>query len=129
MKTLALAIVVATGAFLVALGATSLLAPTHARRFLLGFAGSPSKHYAELGIRLVAGVAFVLAAPYVRFPAAFSVFGWVLVATTAGLLLVPWHWHHRFARRAVPGALRFLPVVGASSVVLGLLALTAVYRG
>lgn len=129
VEVMALAIVVAAGAFLTALGAASLFAPTHASRFLLGFASSPGKHYAELGLRFLAGGAFVLAAPYVILPAAFSVFGWVLVATTAGLLLVPWRWHQGFAQRAVPGALRFLPLVGASSVALGVLVLLAVYRG
>ena len=129
IEVLALCVVVAVGVFLAALGAASLLAPSHASRFLLGFAGSPSKHYAELVLRFLAGGAFVLAAPSVLFPAAFGFFGWVVVATTAGLLLIPWHWHHRFAQRAVPEALRFLPVVGASSVALGVLVLVAVYRG
>ena len=129
IEVLALAIVVATGAFFAALGGASLLAPSHASRFLLGFACSPSKHYAELGLRFLAGGAFVLSAPYVLLPAAFSLFGWVLVATTAGLLLIPWHWHHRFAQRAVPQALRFLPLVGVSSFALGVLVLVAVYRG
>lgn len=129
IEALALAVVVATGAFFTALGGASLLAPSPTSRFLLGFAGSPSKHYAELGLRFIAGVAFVLAAPFVPFPTAFSFFGWVLVATTAGLLLVPWRWHHGFAQRAVPEALRFLPVVGAVAFALGVLVLWAVYRG
>lgn len=125
----ALAIVVAASLFLVALGGASLVAPQHASRFLLGFAGSPSKHYAELTLRLLVGGAFVIVAPGASFPGMFSVFGWLLLATTAGLLLIPWRWHHRFAQRAVPGALRFLPLVGASSVALGGLMLVAVFRG
>jgi uncharacterized protein YjeT (DUF2065 family) len=59
----------------------------------------------------------------------FSVFGWVLLATTTGLLLIPWHWHHRFARRAVPWVLRFLPLLGVASVALGVLVLWAVCWG
>ena len=129
IEVLALAIVMATGAFLAALGGAALFSPSHARRFLLGFADSPSKHYTELGLRFLAACAFVLAAPSVLVPTVFIIFGWVLLATTAGLLLIPWRWHHRFARRAVPEALRFLPVVGASSVALGILVLMAVYRG
>ena len=129
IEVLAIAIVVATGGFFSALGGASLLAPSHASRFLLGFADSPSKHYAELGFRFLAGGAFVLAAPNVLFPTAFNFFGWVLVATTMVLLLIPWRWHHRFAQRAVPEALRFLPVIGACSLALGVLVLVAVYRG
>ena len=126
---LALTIVVAVGAFFAALGGASLLAPPHASRFLLGFAGSASKHYAELGLRFLAGSAFVLAAPTIPFPSAFRFFGWILVATTAGLLLIPWRWHRRFAQRAVPVAVRFLPMVGATAFALGLLILLAVYLG
>ena len=47
----------------------------------------------------------------------------------AGLLLVPWRWHHHFARRAVPQALRFLPLVGTTSILLGGLVLWSVLGG
>ena len=129
IEVLALTVVISAGLFFVSLGFVSLLAPSHASRFLLGFAGSPTKHYAELAVRFLAGGAFVLAAPGARISGMFSLLGWVLLATTAGLLLIPWRWHHRFARRAVPAALRFLPLVGASSVLLGGLVLWSVFDG
>lgn len=122
------AMVVATGVFLLVLGTASLVAPDHASRFLLGFAQSPLKHYAELTVRFLAGGAFLLAAPQAVWPGAFNLFGGVLLATTAVLLIIPWRWHHRFAVRAVPGALRALPLVGGSSLVLGGLVLWAAIR-
>lgn len=122
-------VVVAVGAFFVALGAASLLAPSSVRKFFLGFAGSPMKHYAELAVRFVVGGAFVLHAPQMLLSRGFHVLGWVVLATTAGLLLVPWDWHRRFAGRAVPDALRFLPLLGVSAVALGGLVLLAVFRG
>lgn len=128
-EAMAIAVVVTAGLFFIALGGVSLLAPTHASRFLLGFAGSPQVHCLELAVRFLLGGAFVLAAPRAAFPGAFSLFGWVLLATTAVLCLIPWRWHRRFAQRAVPEALRFLPLVGASSAVLGSLVLWAVLRG
>lgn len=129
IEAMSLALVAVTGLFFVSLGAVSLVAPAHAGRFLLGFAGSPARHYVELAVRLLIGGAFLLAAPLALWPGAFSLFGWVLLATTAGLLLVPWRWHYRFARRTVPEALRFLPLVGISSVALGGLVLWAVLHG
>ena len=129
IQVLALTVVISAGLFFVTLGCVSLLAPSHASRFLLGFADSPAKHYAELALRFLVGGAFVLAAPGARVSGMFSLLGWVLVATTAGLLLLPWRWHHRFARRAVPEALRFLPLVGTSSVLLGGLVLWSVFHG
>jgi uncharacterized protein YjeT (DUF2065 family) len=129
IDTLSLALVATTGIFLAVLGVVSLFSPSHAKRFLLGFAGSPSKHYAELAVRILMGSAFLMASPLTPWPVALSVFGWVLLGTTGVLLLVPWHWHHRFARRAVPEALRFLPLVGAASLVLGALVLWAAVHG
>ena len=129
IEAIALAGVAAAGLFFIALGSTSLVAPRRASQFLLGFADSPSKHYAELTLRFLVGGCFVAFAPRMLFATAFSFFGWVLLATTAALLLVPWRWHHRFAARAVPAALRFLPLIGVSSLALGGLVLVAMLRG
>jgi hypothetical protein len=129
IETVALCIVVGVGLFFISLGATSLVAPLRVSRFLLGFAGSAAKHYTELMVRFLVGGAFVLATPRVLAPGFFSAFGWIVLVTTACLLPIPWQWHHRFARRAVPEALRFLPLVGVSSVAVGALVLWAVFRG
>lgn len=129
IDTMSLALVAAAGFFLASLGVVSLAAPACASRFFLGFASSPSKHYAELGVRFLVGGAFLVAAPRAMWPTALSVFGWVLLATSAVLLLVPWRWHHRFACRAVPEALRFLPLIGVASAVLGALVLWAAVHG
>ena len=128
-EVLALFVVIAGGLFFMSLGFVSLLSPPRASRFLLAFAGSATKHYAELAVRFLVGGAFVLAAPAMRISGMFSLLGWTLLATTSALLFIPWRWHHRFARRAVPEALRFLPLVGTSSVALGGLVLWSVFRG
>jgi hypothetical protein len=122
------AVVTVTGLFFLLLGGASLLTPARVRGFLVGFAGSRAKHYAELALRLIVGGAFVILAPRVPFSSGFGLFGWVLLGTTAVLLLIPWRWHHRFAQRAVPEALRFLPLVGISSLALGALVLWAVWH-
>lgn len=106
------------GVFLAGLGLASLVAPAAARRFLLGFAASPSLHYTELALRGVVGASFLVQAPAMRFAPLFAGAGWVLLLTTAGLLLVPWRWHRRFAQRSVPAALRLLPLLGVASLLL-----------
>lgn len=125
----ALAIVALAGVYLLVLGAMSLLAPSRASRFLLGFAGSPTKHYAELFLRFAVGAAFVLHAPRMLLSDVFDLFGWVLLVTTACLLLLPWRWHHRFARQAVSRATRYIALIGVVSLMLGGLILAAVVRG
>lgn len=112
-------LVLLTGCYFVALAAVSLLVPARAARFLHGFATTPGRHYLELVLRACAGAAFVLHAPAMRFAEAFTLFGWILVGTTAGLLVVPWSWHQRFASRAVPMALRHLRLVAIASLALG----------
>ncbi|MDZ4701397.1 MAG: hypothetical protein SH809_16920 [Rhodothermales bacterium] len=119
IDTLALAIVLLSALYLVSLAVVSFARPARASTYLLGFAGSALAHYVELGIRIIAGAAFVFRAPYMVFSDYFAVFGWILLVTTAGLMLVPWQWHQAFARRAVPYAVQRLTLVAASSLVAG----------
>ena len=126
IEALALGLVVLTAAYFIALAGVSLLIPASASRFLLGFAGSPFKHYTELFVRFLVGAALVLHAPRTVAP---SVFGWLLLVTTACLLLVPWRWHQRFARYAVPQAARHISLIGLASLALGGVMLVAVVLG
>lgn len=129
VTNVALAMVVLAALYMLTLGAASLLVPAQASRFLFGFAGSPSIHFAELLLRLVAGAALVQYAPYMHFSSAFRLFGWVLLITTAALLFVPWQLHRRFAQHAVARAARYLPLVGLVSLAFGGLMLFAVTHG
>lgn len=128
-EKLALGIVVLLGLYSLILGTVSLIFPARAKRFLLEFASSATKHYTELLVRLVVGLALVWHAPYMLHPDAFTLFGWVLLATTACLFLIPWRWHNRFARYAVPPVLQHMMLIGLTSLVLGGLILLAVIRG
>ncbi|MGI8843818.1 MAG: hypothetical protein ACR2HZ_08960 [Gemmatimonadaceae bacterium] len=129
IEYLALAVVVIVALYFVALGTSALLAPAFAKRFFLGFASSPLAHYTELLTRFIVGVAFLAQSPRMLFSAGFNIFGWILIVTTAGLLLVPWQWHHRFAQQAVPQAMRHIILIGLCSLVLGGFVLVAVVRG
>ena len=63
------------------------------------------------------------------FSLPFSVFGWVLMVTTACLLLMPWQVHDRFAKMAVPRTTRYIVLIGLSSLALGGIMLAAVFSG
>lgn len=121
------AIVIAAAIFFLLLGAFAFVWPGQVRRFLLGFAGSARKHYAKLATRLVIGGAMLLFAPRTSFPMLLAAFGWLLVATTAVMALVPWRLHRRFAEATVPKALRFLPLLGVCSLVIGGLLLASAW--
>lgn len=126
---IAFGVVVLTGLYFVGLGLTCILARARAARFLSGFAGSASAHYVELGIRLAVGWALLIRAPQMPLAGALTVFGWILIVTTVGLLLIPWRWHQRFAQAAVPPALPYLGLIGLASVAVGTLLLVALFQG
>lgn len=119
IERLAGAVIVAAGVYLVVLGASCFVRPNSAARFLLGFASSAFVHYVELAIRVLVGASLVHKAPALPFPPIFSVFGWVLIVTSVAMFVVPWRWHRQFAQRAVPQALRYIKLLGVSSIALG----------
>ncbi len=129
IELFALVVVVLSGVYLLALGTAALVWPAHAGRFLLGFASSRTTHFTELAVRGVVGAALVLHAPRMHLPAAFAVFGWLLLVTTVCLSFVPWRWHQRFARESVPRALRHITLLGLACLVLGIFILVAVAGG
>jgi hypothetical protein len=118
LVVVAKAVLFAVALFFLALGLLALARPRVAKRFLLGFAKSASKHYLELSLRLIAGGAMLAAVPHSAQPLGLTVFGWLLIGTTLVMALVPWRTHRRFAETSVPHALRFLPMIGVSSFVL-----------
>lgn len=126
---LALAVVALAGLYFLALGGASLIVPTRASRFLLGFAGSLGAHLLELALRMIAGVAFVVAAPRMLFPGGFAMFGWALLISTVCLLAVPWRWHQRFAQYVVPHAIRLIHLIGLASLGAGVFVLVAAVGG
>lgn len=129
LEASALVVVVLAGVYLLALGAASLLVPARASRFLLGFASHASAHFTELFLRFAVGAALVVYAPRMSPSGAFNLFGWVLLVTTAGLLIIPWRWHNRFAQRVVPLFTRYIMLLGLVSLVVGGLILWALARG
>ena len=126
---IALTLVLGTGLFLVGLALALVARPQTASRFLLGFAGSAGAHHAEMGVRALAGWAFLRHAPGMAFPRVFSGFGWILLVTTAVLLLLPWRWHRSFARKAVPPALERSGLLALAAGAAGALVLAATLFG
>ena len=100
------AIVILTGAFLLCLAAASVFRPRLAAHFLNGFANSARAHYSEISLRLLVGAALIIAAPDMHFSYVFKLFGWLIIVTSAVLLLLPWRWHQRFAKFVLPPLIR-----------------------
>lgn len=115
----AFVILVLTGIYFLLLGTACIFAPAIAKHFLLGFAGSAFKHYLEMTLRMVVGIAMVIQAPYLLYSTAFTVFGWILIGTTTVLFVIPWTWHQRFAEKVLPRVAASLPLMGIFSILMG----------
>lgn len=123
------AVIVAAGLYLAVLGIACFVRPDSAANFLLGFANSAFVHYVELALRALVGAALVHSAAALSYPLVFIVFGWVLIVTSLVMFVVPWRWHQQFAQRAVPQALRYISLLGVSSITLGVALVAAVVWG
>lgn len=129
IKAAAQVIVFGTGLFLLGLGLVLLLRPQAGTNFLMAFASTPAKHYAEIVTRLAIGIAFIAAAPSMWAPLAHLTFGWVLAVTTVVLALVPWRVHQRFSTRFVPSATSHPVLLGVASAIAGIAVLTSAWHG
>ena len=121
-------VVVFVGVGLIGVAVMTAINPLLTERFLNSFANSARAHYTEQAVRLIAGGAIVTFASSMWFADVFLVFGWIILATTAGLLLIPWHWHRKFGTWAIPLAIRHIKLYAIGSFVLGSLILYGVSR-
>jgi protein-S-isoprenylcysteine O-methyltransferase Ste14 len=65
------------------------------------------------------GAAFLLQAERQLWPQLFQLAGWLLLGSSAVMLLLPWQWHQRFARHTVPAIAPWLGCIGFVSLLLG----------
>jgi hypothetical protein len=121
-------VVVGFGLFLIGLAALIFIMPSRAEEFLRGFASSAVTHYTEQGLRLVVGAAIVSFAGSMRHPELFNVFGWLIIVSTVGLLLVPWQWHNRFSKLVMPPVFQRMKLFALGACVLGAFILTCAFQ-
>ena len=114
--------------FLISLAVVIVARPSAAERFLMSFASSAPAHYTEQALRLLVGWAIVNCAGSMWYPNLFSVFGWLVVVTTIGLLLIPWQWHHKLATLVMPSVIRRMRLFALGAAGLGAFVLYSLSR-
>ncbi|WP_396273793.1 hypothetical protein [Hyphomonas sp.] len=104
--------VIVAGLWLIGLGVFMLIQPRQALRALGQMGGSPTVHIGEMAVRILAGIAMVLAAAASRFPLAVAVIGSFLIVSALVLLLLPRRWHAAYStwwsRRIPVAAVRLI---------------------
>ena len=97
ITTISQGIVLLTGVWLIGVSLMMLATPRRALRALSAMGGSNAVHFGELGLRLLVGIAFVLAAAMSKAPMAISVIGWFLAASAVTLMILPRRWHSAYS--------------------------------
>ena len=116
-------VVICFALYLIGLAFLIVINPSAAERFLRSFASSASAHYTEQGLRLLVGVSTVNFSGFMWCSDAFRIFGWTIIVSTVGLLLVPWRWHHKFATKVMPSLYHRMKLFAFGAFALGALIL------
>jgi hypothetical protein len=124
---LAAIVVVACGLFLIGLSVVIFANPALAERFFMSFASSARTHYAEQALRLLIGASLVVLSPAMWQTNMFRLLGWAIVVSSAGLILIPWRWHHRFGERVLPLIVRHMRLYALGLFGFGALLLYGVF--
>lgn len=126
--TLLAGIVVATCSLaLIAFTVIIFARPALAERFLMSFASSARAHFLEMAIRLIVGASLVVLSPAMWPTGMIRIIGWAIVLSSVALLLMPWRWHHRFARNVLPTLVRWMQMYAVGVFALGCLLLYGVF--
>jgi len=90
-------VTVAVGVWLIGIGVFMLIQPRRALSALARMGGSATIHLGEMGLRILAGAAIVLAAAGSRFPLPMMLVGGFLIASAIVLLILPRRWHAAYS--------------------------------
>ena len=90
-------VTVAVGVWLIGIGVFMLIQPLRALSALARMGGSATIHIGEMGLRILAGAAIVLAAAGSRFPLPMMLVGGFLIASAIVLLILPRRWHAAYS--------------------------------
>ncbi len=127
MNIISALIVLAFGLSLIGFAVLAFVKRLYAENFLELFASSARSHFTEQILRLVVGTALIIFSPSMWYSDLFRIFGWIIVVTTVGLIVIPWRWHQGFAQKVIPLVIRFLAIYGIASFVLGAFILSLTY--
>jgi uncharacterized protein YjeT (DUF2065 family) len=120
-------VVVACGLLFIVLTGVVFAKPALAERFLMSFASSARAHYLEQACRLLFGLSLVVLSPAMWQTSMFRLLGWAIVISSMALLLIPWQWHHRFAKLVLPKLVRHMRLYGLLALAFGCLLLYGIF--
>ncbi|HMS68092.1 MAG TPA: hypothetical protein PKD18_08130 [Saprospiraceae bacterium] len=94
--------------------------------FISAFASTAKAHFIEQSLRLIAGASILIYSENMLFPKIFNLFGWILMMTSAILMLTPWKWHQSFGKVAMPLVIKNLILYAIAAAAMGMIILYCV---
>ena len=85
------------GLFFIFAGFLMLFQPQKVRSILRKAGSTSFINYAELSIRMIPGIAFIIYAENSKFPIAFELIGWFILISSLILMIIPRKLHHQFS--------------------------------
>ena len=96
-----------------------IVKPKRGEQFLNSYASSSRAHFIEQFGRLAVGIAIVVFSPLMWYSDFINIFGWLLIITSVGLLIIPWKWHKKYGDLVIPLTIRFKNFFAFGAFVLG----------
>lgn len=90
-------LVVLFGVFLISVGFLMLFNPEKARAILRSAGSTNFINYAEITIRMIPAAALIIYANFSKYPEAFKLLGWFMIATSLLLYFIPRSLHHKYS--------------------------------
>ncbi|CAM4295600.1 hypothetical protein [Gillisia limnaea] len=96
-ETIAKFVIISFGIFFIAAGLIMAFRPQIARSMLRKAGSTTFINYAELSIRMIPGIAFIVYAETSKFPLTFQLVGWFILISSILLMIIPRRLHHQFS--------------------------------
>ncbi len=93
-------VIISFGVYFIAAGLFMAFRPQKARSILRKAGSTAFINYAELSIRMVPGIAFVVYAESAKYPFTFQLVGWFIIISSILLMILPRRLHHQFSNMA-----------------------------
>ena len=122
MQAFALVILIAAGLWLVGVAVLMALRPRYCLHLFEKMSANLERsnwrlQFTEQALRILAGVALIVRAPVSKLPLAFEIAGWLLVVSSAAIMIAPIRWHGAYGtwwvKRLKPWVIRALSPVPA----------------
>lgn len=112
-------VMVIFGLYLISLLVITILNKKVAVNYFSSFASSAKAHYLEQILRLIVGVSMLSFSKSMFYAHFFEIFAWIIILSTIVLILIPWQWHNKLGKLAIPLVIRNLKFYAVSASIFG----------